>query len=86
MRRKEVGTHKSKKMSNPSTMKTITTKLIAKTDPDYETIGRSIESKESAVGIDARHTHIIIIKKLTELEEKLDRLLKAKKKKKGKKK
>ena len=67
-------------------MKKITTKLIAKDHPDYETIGRSIESKESAVGIDARHTHIIVIKKLTELEEKLDKLLKAGKKKKRKKK
>lgn len=49
-------------------------KLIAKDHPDYEKIGEVIQSKESVVGIDARHTHIIIIKKLLELEQKLDKL------------
>jgi formate-dependent nitrite reductase cytochrome c552 subunit len=62
-------------------MKKITKRLIAKDHPDYETIGGYIHSKESVVGIDARHTHIVIIKKLTELEEKLDTLLATKKKK-----
>ena len=33
--------------------------LIAKDHPDYEAIGNYIHSKESVVGIDARHTHII---------------------------
>jgi len=49
-------------------------RLIKKEDPAYEEIGNSIQSKESVVGIDARHTHIIIIKKLVELEEKLEKL------------
>lgn len=55
-------------------------KLITKHHPDYEIIGRTIHSSESPVGIDARHTHIIIIKKLTDLEEKLDKILSAQKK------
>jgi hypothetical protein len=63
------------------TMK-LSKQLISKGHPDYETIGGFIESKESAVGIDARHTHIIIIKKLTELEDKLDKLLSSRKPKK----
>ncbi len=54
-------------------MKT-TERLISKTDTAYNEIGEYIQSKESVVGIDARHTHIIIIKKLMELEEKLDRI------------
>jgi hypothetical protein len=45
--------------------------LISKDHPDYEAIGEYIQSKESVVGIDARHTHIIIIKKLMELEKKI---------------
>ena len=69
-------------------MSSLSNKLIAKDHPDYETIGRTIHSHDSPVGIDARHTHIIIIKKLTELEVKLDKLLlthmKAKKKAKKK--
>ena len=71
-------------------MKKSTERLIQKDHPDYDAIGAYIHSKESVVGIDARHTHIIIIKKLTELEEKLDQLVKfrkdkAKKKKQSKK-
>ncbi len=45
--------------------------LISKDHPDYEAIGEYIHNKESVVGIDARHTHIIIIKKLIELEQKI---------------
>ncbi len=56
-------------------MSQLTKKLITKNHPDYEAIGAYIHSADSPVGIDARHTHIAIIKKLTELEEKLDRLL-----------
>ncbi|MBX2970064.1 MAG: hypothetical protein KF803_11895 [Cyclobacteriaceae bacterium] len=48
--------------------------LISKDHPDYEAIGEYIQSKESVVGIDARHTHIIIIKKLMELEKKITTL------------
>lgn len=61
-------------------------KLIAKSHPDYDAIGEYISSKESVVGIDARHTHIIIIKKLIELEGKLDKILAAQNKVKAKKK
>jgi hypothetical protein len=62
-------------------------RLISKDHPDYEAIGSQIQSAESVVGIDARHTHIIIIKKLVELEEKLTAVEKAlKEKKSGKKK
>lgn len=67
-------------------MSKVSKKLIAKDHPDYEIIGEYIHSKESVVGIDARHTHIIIIKKLTELEEKLDKLMRDKKKGKAEKK
>jgi len=55
-------------------------RLIKKDNPHYNAIGDYISSKESVVGIDARHTHIIIIKKLIQLEEKLkkvDKRLKA---------
>jgi hypothetical protein len=49
-------------------------RLIKKENSDYNTIGDYISSKESVVGIDARHTHIIIIKKLIQLEEKLEKM------------
>jgi hypothetical protein len=66
-------------------------RLIKKDNPHYNVIGDYISSKESVVGIDARHTHIIIIKKLIQLEEKLRKINKRlktieaidKKKKKG---
>ncbi|MDL5047968.1 hypothetical protein QQ054_18285 [Oscillatoria amoena NRMC-F 0135] len=61
-------------------------RLISKENPEYEAIGNIIKSEESVVGIDARHTHIIIIKKLMELEEKLSAVGKALKKKKARKK
>ena len=49
-------------------------RLIEKGSAEYDEIGNYIQSKESVVGIDARHTHIIIIKKLVELEEKLEKM------------
>ncbi|MFZ5972557.1 MAG: hypothetical protein ACOYXA_13290 [Bacteroidota bacterium] len=60
-------------------MDKLSDKLITKDHPDYETIGQYIHSKESVVGIDARHTHIVIIKKLIDLERKLDELIKSSK-------
>ena len=48
--------------------------LIARGNSDYEVIGNYISSPDSVVGIDARHTHIIIINKLIQLEQKLDKL------------
>ena len=73
-------------IKNYKKMSKLSKGLIAKDHPDYEAIGNYIHSKESVVGIDARHTHIIIIKKLTELEEKLDKLMRDKKKGKAEKK
>lgn len=55
-------------------------RLIKKENPAYEEIGNYILSKDSVVGIDAKHTHIIIIKKLVELEEKLEKMEKQLKK------
>lgn len=49
-------------------------RLISKEDPDYNPISDYISSTESVVGIDARHTHIIIIKKLIQLEQRLEKL------------
>lgn len=61
-------------------------KLIKKHNPDYQIIGDAIKSVESVVGIDAKHTHIIIISKLLELEAKLDKINKQLNKKASKKK
>ncbi len=41
------------------------------TKKEIETV---IQSEESPVGIDAKKTHIIIIKKLLEIEKRLDKL------------
>jgi len=60
--------------------------LIAKDNSNYDVIGDYISSKDSVVGIDARHTHIIIINKLVQLEQKLDKLTKKVKSMSGKKK
>ena len=38
----------------------------------YEQIKKEITSKDSVVGVDAVHTHIIIIDRLMEIEKKLD--------------
>ena len=54
--------------------------LIDKANSDYDVIGNYISSKDSVVGIDARHTHIIIINKLIQLEQKLNKLNKRLKK------
>jgi len=48
--------------------------LIARGNSDYDVIGNYISSEDSVVGIDARRTHIIIINKLIQLEQKLDKL------------
>ncbi len=44
------------------------------TPEEYERIGREIESADSPVGIDARKTHILILHKLNEIQERLERL------------
>ncbi len=40
----------------------------------FEAIAAVIESKDSPVGIDAKKTHIIILNKLLELEERLKKI------------
>ena len=40
----------------------------------YEQIKKEITSKDSVVGIDAVHTHIIIIDRLMEMEKKMNAL------------
>ena len=50
--------------------------VIDRDNSDYDIIGNYISSKDSVVGIDARHTHIIIISKLIQLEKKLTKLSK----------
>ena len=42
----------------------------------YDAIASLIHSDESPVGIDAKKTHIIIIHKLTRIQELLDSLVK----------
>ena len=54
--------------------KKLVKRLIKKESPDYNVIGDYISNTESVVGIDARHTHIIIIKKLVQLEKKLEKI------------
>ncbi len=49
-------------------------RLIKKDHPDYEVIGEYISSKDGVVGFDPRHTHIIIIKKLIQLEQRLQKM------------
>ena len=41
---------------------------------DYCEIEELIASKESPLGIDAKKTHIIVIHKLRQIEERLERL------------
>lgn len=43
-------------------------------EEDYKAIQSMIESTESPVGIDAKKTHILILKKLVEIEDRLARL------------
>lgn len=40
----------------------------------YEALEREIASEESPVGIDAKHTHILILHRLERLEERMARL------------
>jgi hypothetical protein len=41
---------------------------------EYQEIERRIASDSSPVGIDAKETHIIIIRKLLEIESRLDHI------------
>jgi hypothetical protein len=40
----------------------------------YDAIAKEIHSDSSPVGIDAKKTHIIILKKLLDLEKRLDQI------------
>lgn len=40
----------------------------------YEEIAKVIHSDESPVGIDAKKTHILILKKLQEISDRLEKL------------
>lgn len=40
----------------------------------YKRIVEEIQSEQSPVGIDAKHTHVIIIHKLLEIEKRLARI------------
>ena len=53
--------------------------IVADMDPevsasDYGEIEELIASDESPVGIDAKKTHVIIIQKLLQIEQRLERL------------
>jgi hypothetical protein len=40
----------------------------------FDAIAKAIHSDESPVGIDAKKTHVIILQKLLEIEQRLDRI------------
>jgi hypothetical protein len=41
---------------------------------DYDSISELITSDESPVGIDAKKTHVLILKKLIEIERRLEKI------------
>ena len=41
---------------------------------DYEQIAREIHSDSSPVGIDAKKTHVLILKMLIDIDERLSRI------------
>jgi hypothetical protein len=43
-------------------------------DSDYERIARALASADSPVGIDAKHTHVLILHALDRIEKRLARL------------
>ena len=43
-------------------------------DDVYERLAREIESDESPVGIDAKHTHVIILHMLMDMDRRLERI------------
>ncbi|MEE2776520.1 MAG: hypothetical protein VYE73_07120 [Acidobacteriota bacterium] len=49
-------------------------KKIEVPEDRYNEIGELIHSASSPVGIDARHTHILILHMLSRIEERLQRL------------
>ncbi|HKJ31274.1 MAG TPA: hypothetical protein VKA34_05565 [Balneolales bacterium] len=57
-------------------MQTLTLKLNDMQIPkeEYEKLAKEIENLESPVGIDAKKTHIMILYKLHEIEDRIDQL------------
>ena len=41
---------------------------------DYQAIEREIQSADSPVGIDAKHTHVLVLHKLASIEARLEKL------------
>lgn len=41
------------------------------TEEEYKAIQQLIENPESPVGIDAKHTHILILQKLIQIEDRI---------------
>lgn len=41
---------------------------------DYDAIEREIQSPDSPVGIDAKHTHVLVLHKLASIEARLEKL------------
>ncbi|HVR29324.1 MAG TPA: hypothetical protein VMS86_07280 [Thermoanaerobaculia bacterium] len=41
---------------------------------DYDAIEREIQSADSPVGIDAKHTHVLVLHKLASIEARLEKL------------
>jgi archaellum component FlaC len=48
--------------------------MIDLDDDRLEAISRAIESVDSPVGIDAKKTHVLILRALERIEERLDRI------------
>lgn len=44
------------------------------TESEYQAIQQLIENPESPVGIDAKHTHILILQKLIQIEDRISAL------------
>jgi hypothetical protein len=41
---------------------------------EYQAIEREIQSADSPVGIDAKHTHVLVLHKLASIEARLEKL------------
>ncbi len=49
-------------------------KQLTITESEYEAIQQLIENPDSPVGIDAKQTHILILQKLIQIEERISAL------------
>jgi hypothetical protein len=55
-------------------LKVLNKKIDTTEREKYESIAKEIQSDDSPVGIDAKKTHIIIIQKLIQIEERLTQI------------